>query len=142
MRRALLGLLFLFFSWVAFGVETVVIVEEPSAAKAVDMVRTGALDLYGAGVTDPELLRRVRAELSCLPAYTAVWFLSLNPAGPILRDGKLNPFAILRPARPSTGSSIANTSCRSSWEERAYPRFCRFGRCSWTTRAWRNTPAP
>lgn len=94
MRRALLGLLFLFFSWVAFGVETVVIVEEPSAAKAVDMVRTGALDLYGAGVTDPELLRRVRSELSCLPAYTAVWFLSLNPAGPILRDGKLNPFAI------------------------------------------------
>ncbi|MFN3346615.1 MAG: ABC transporter substrate-binding protein [Candidatus Bipolaricaulaceae bacterium] len=82
------------FSLAAFAVGTIVVVEEPSAAKAVDMIRTGALDLYGAGVTDPALLRLIQAELSCFPAYTAVWFLSLNPAGPILPDGKLNPFAL------------------------------------------------
>ncbi|MEN3010830.1 MAG: ABC transporter substrate-binding protein [Candidatus Bipolaricaulaceae bacterium] len=94
LRAFLLGLVLWAFGAAACGVETLVIVEEPSAAKAVDMIRTGALDLYGAGVTDPELLRKIRAELACSPAYTAVWFLSLNPAGPLLRDGKLNPFAL------------------------------------------------
>ncbi len=94
MRKALLCFSTLFLAFATGAVNTIVVVEEPSAAKAVDMIRTGAVDLFGATVTDPGLLRLVRGELSCFPAYTAVWFLSLNPAGPVLRTGKLNPFAL------------------------------------------------
>lgn len=94
MRKNVFWLSIFAFSVAACAVSTIVVVEEPSAAKAVDMIRTGALDLYGAGVTDPALLRLIQAELSCFPAYTAVWFLSLNPAGPVLPNGKLNPFAL------------------------------------------------
>ncbi|MCS7240158.1 MAG: ABC transporter substrate-binding protein [Candidatus Bipolaricaulota bacterium] len=90
-----LWLVFLVFSLAAAGVDTIVFVEEPSAAKAVDMIRTGALDLYGAGITEPGLLRQIRAEpnLACASTYNAVWHLSFNPAGPVLADGRLNPFA-------------------------------------------------
>lgn len=93
MRKALLLLVFV--PWAAFGVETIIFVEEPSAAKAVDMIRTGALDLFGAGVVDPTLLGKIGADprLSCVPAYTAVWHLSFNPVGPVFSDGRLNPFA-------------------------------------------------
>jgi len=92
-RKVLLLLLLLPFA--AFGVETIVFVEEPTAAKAVDMIRTGALDLFGAGVVDPALLGKIRADprLSCAPAYTAVWHLSFNPVGPVFSDGRLNPFS-------------------------------------------------
>lgn len=81
--------------WSSLGVETLVFVEEPSAAKALDMIRTGVLDLYGAGVTEPSLLHQIRKELtiSCSPSYNAVWHLSFNPAGPFFADGRLNPFA-------------------------------------------------
>lgn len=77
------------------AVESIVFVEEPSAAKAVDMIRTGALDIFGAGVTDPSLLQKIKEEpnLACAQAYTAVWHLSFNPAGPLFEDGRLNPFS-------------------------------------------------
>ena len=93
MRKAL-PLLFLI-PFFVFGVETLVFVEEPTAAKAVDMIRTGALDLFGAGVVDPALLEKIRTDpkLSCAPAYTAVWHLSFNPVGPLFSDGRLNPFS-------------------------------------------------
>lgn len=83
------------FSLGTAAVDTIVIVEEPSAAKAVDMIRTSALDLYGAGITELGVLRQVRAEstLACSSTYNAVWHLSFNPAGPKLADGRLNPFA-------------------------------------------------
>ena len=100
MRKVLLLLLLLPFA--AFGVETLVFVEEPTAAKAVDMIRTGALDLFGAGVVDPALLGKIRADprLSCAPAYTAVWHLSFNPVGPVFSDGRLNPFSDPRARGP------------------------------------------
>jgi peptide/nickel transport system substrate-binding protein len=92
-RKALLPLFLLPF--LAFGVETIVFLEEPTAAKAVDMIRTGALDLFGAGVVDPALLGKIRGDpkLSCAPAYTAVWHLSFNPVGPFFSDGRVNPFS-------------------------------------------------
>lgn len=77
------------------GVETLVFVEEPSAAKAVDMIRTGILDFYAAGVTDPTVLSQIRSapNLACSTTYNTVWHLSFNPAGPVFTDGRLNPFA-------------------------------------------------
>lgn len=94
MKGFLLILAFLLV-WSGVGVETLVFVEEPSAAKALDMIRTGVLDLYGAGITEPGLLHQnlKGSTVSCSPTYNAVWHLSFNPAGPIFIDGRLNPFA-------------------------------------------------
>lgn len=85
----------LLLGWFAFSVETLVIVEEPTAAKAVDMIRTGALDFYAAGVADPTILEQIRQapNVLCFPTYNVVWHLSFNPAGPLFQDGRLNPFA-------------------------------------------------
>ena len=96
MRRwAVLLFLGLFFLFAAGEVQTIVVVEEPSAAKAVDMIRTGALDLFAAGVAEPTLIRKIRTEptLACSLTYNAVWHLSFNPFGPLFSDGRLNPFA-------------------------------------------------
>jgi peptide/nickel transport system substrate-binding protein len=92
--RYLFILLFLVWPWIGAGVETLVFLEEPSAAKAVDMIRTGALDLYGAGVTEPTILQQIQSEpnLGCSSTYNAVWHLSFNPVGPTFTDGRLNPF--------------------------------------------------
>lgn len=91
--RRLLCLLCLF-AWTSLGVETLVFVEEPSAAKALDMIRTGALDLYGAGIAEPTLLQfGAEPNLVCSSTYNVVWHLSFNPAGPLFSDGRLNPFA-------------------------------------------------
>ncbi len=92
--RRLFFFLFLI-SWTCVGVETLVFLEEPSAAKALDMIRTGALDLYGAGIAEPALLRQIQADpsLACSPTYNVVWHLSFNPVGPLFSDGRLNPFA-------------------------------------------------
>jgi len=92
--RYLFVLLFLVWPWIGAGVETLVFLEEPSAAKAVDMIRTGALDLYGAGVTEPTILQQIQSEpnLTCSSTYNAVWHLSFNPIGPTFTDGRLNPF--------------------------------------------------
>jgi Predicted solute binding protein len=92
--RYLFVLLFLVWPWIGAGVETLVFLEEPSAAKAVDMIRTGALDLYGAGVTEPTILQQIQSEpnLGCSSTYNAVWHLSFNPIGPTFTDGRLNPF--------------------------------------------------
>ena len=92
--RYLFILLSLVWSWIGAGVETLVFLEEPSATKAVDMLRTGALDLYGAGITEPTLLQQIQSEpnLACSPSYNVVWHLSFNPVGPTFTDGRLNPF--------------------------------------------------
>ncbi len=77
-------------------VDEVVFFEEPSHAKAVDMIRAGAMDLYAGGISDPDLIRAVRDGLGFEVSYGASWELSFNPVGPTFKDGRLNPFSVPR----------------------------------------------
>jgi len=75
-------------------VDEVVFTEEPTSAKGVDMVRTGAADLYAFGISDPELIKIMIAELGYEISYGSYNELTFNPYGPEFVDGRLNPFAV------------------------------------------------
>ncbi len=76
-------------------VDEIVFVEEPTLAKGVDMVRTGALDLYTFSISTPDLIKIIKAELyHPVPAVGSYNEITCNPYGPEFVDGRLNPFAI------------------------------------------------
>lgn len=79
-------------------VDEIVFQEEADIAKVVEMLEAGALDAYAAGRNDPEIYRRVRTSetLDHVVSYGTNYELTLNPAGPVLADGSLNPFAVPR----------------------------------------------
>ncbi|MBX3000942.1 MAG: hypothetical protein KF893_20640 [Caldilineaceae bacterium] len=77
--------------------DTVIIVEEPSADAAVTRLQTGDIDIYAFQVSNREVAARV-AEASELKTYSSSGSyneLSFNPVGPVFEStGKLNPFAV------------------------------------------------
>lgn len=78
-------------------VEEVVFVQEPDAAKAVRMIEAGEMHLYAFGLTDPELVRRVKASpgMGYETSYGSSVELTFNPVGPTFpKTGKLNPFHV------------------------------------------------
>lgn len=78
-------------------VDTVVVVEEPSADAAVSRLESGDIDGYWYSVSNPEVLAKVRASagLKYYEAYGSYNELTFNPAGPVFEGtGKLNPFAV------------------------------------------------
>jgi peptide/nickel transport system substrate-binding protein len=79
-------------------VDTVVVVEEPSADSAVSRLDADDIDVYAFAIAVPETFARIEASpnLRYDRAYGNFDELSFNPAGPIFDDGKLNPFAIPR----------------------------------------------
>ncbi len=79
--------------------DTIVMVEEPSATVALDRLEAGELDLYAAVVSDPQLFERTQAsaELEYSLSYGAYNELTFNPAGPLFSvTQQLNPFADMR----------------------------------------------
>ncbi len=77
--------------------EEVVFVEEPDAAKAIRMMEVGEMDLYAYGITDVELVRRIKTSpaMSHEISYGSTTELSFNPVGPTFpKTGKLNPFHV------------------------------------------------
>ena len=75
-------------------VDEVVFTEEPSSPKGVDMVRTGAIDLYAYAISDPALIKVMIAELGYEVSYGSYNEITFNPYGPEFVDGRLNPFAV------------------------------------------------
>ncbi|MDP2952113.1 MAG: ABC transporter substrate-binding protein [Chloroflexota bacterium] len=78
-------------------VQEVVFVQEPDSAKAVRMIEAGELQVYAQGITDPELVRRIKASplMGHETSYGSTTELSFNPVGPTFpQTGKLNPFSI------------------------------------------------
>jgi peptide/nickel transport system substrate-binding protein len=80
-------------------VDTVVVVEEPSAEQAVTRLEVGELDLYAYGVSDPDVVAAVEAS-DALDSYRSSGSyneLTFNTAGPVFEGtGKLNPFGVAR----------------------------------------------
>ncbi len=77
-------------------VDTVVMVEEPSADAAVTRMESGELDLYAFAITSPDVTRKVEesASLDAYQSFGSYNELTFNPSGPEFADGRLNPFSV------------------------------------------------
>ena len=73
-------------------VDEVVFLEEPTTAKGLDMVRTGAIDIYAYTISAPDQIAIIKAELGYSISYGSYNEFTFNPYGPEFRDGRLNPF--------------------------------------------------
>ena len=79
--------------------DTVIVVEEPSADQAVTRLEVGELDLYAFAVGNPEVAAKVEASDSIdgYKSFGSYNEFTFNPVGPVFEStGKLNPFAIAR----------------------------------------------
>ena len=76
--------------------EEVVFFEEPNRSKAYEMLASGQMHIYAHGLSDPEIKKKIETskDLTYTLAYGSTWELTINPSGPILQNGKLNPFAV------------------------------------------------
>lgn len=76
-------------------VDEVVFVEETDQNKAVARIESGELDIFTLGISQADLFKRIKASstLDYDVSYGSYNELTLNPAGPVLNNGKLNPFA-------------------------------------------------
>ena len=79
-------------------VDEVVFTREPSPALAVAQLSWGALDIYASAISDGAIFALVRVDpnLRYVISYGTMDELTFNPAGPVLVDGTLNPFAVPR----------------------------------------------
>ncbi|MGB7948875.1 MAG: ABC transporter substrate-binding protein [Candidatus Binatia bacterium] len=78
-------------------VDEVVFREEADRAKAINMFEAGEIHVYGLGITDPELYRRIQASrvIQYEISYGSSAELTLNPVGPTFpKSGDLNPFHV------------------------------------------------
>lgn len=75
--------------------DSVVVVEEPSANAAVSRLEVGDISLYAFAVSNPDVAAQVAASaaLDSERSFGSYSELTLNPAGPVLDNG-LNPFAV------------------------------------------------
>ncbi len=75
----------------------VVFFEEPDSAKAVRMIEAGDMQVYASGLTDAELVRRIKDSpvMGYETSYGSTSELTFNPVGPTFSGtGKLNPFYV------------------------------------------------
>ncbi|MBM3190145.1 MAG: ABC transporter substrate-binding protein, partial [Chloroflexi bacterium] len=76
--------------------DTVVVIEEPSADAAVRRMEVGEIDVYAYQVSNPAVASKVAAS-EALEAYRSFGSyneLTFNTVGPEFADGRLNPFAV------------------------------------------------
>jgi len=77
-------------------VDSIMVIEEPSADAAVSRMETGEIDLYAFQVTNAEVARKVEDSevLKHYRSFGSYNELTFNPVGPEFPDGRLNPFAV------------------------------------------------
>jgi peptide/nickel transport system substrate-binding protein len=75
--------------------EEVVFFEEPNRSKAFEMLESGQMHIYAYGLSDPEIKKKIEASKNTTYVYSYgnVWELTINPSGPLFKNGKFNPFA-------------------------------------------------
>ena len=78
--------------------DTIVVVEEPSADQAVTRMEVGEVDLYAFAVGNPEVAAQIEASpaLDGYLSFGSYNEMTFNPVGPVFENGKLNPFAVPR----------------------------------------------
>lgn len=74
----------------------VVFIEEPDSSKAVRELEAGTIQVYAGGLTDPELVQRIKTSsaMGYETSYGLSDELTFNPSGPAFKNGKLNPFSV------------------------------------------------
>jgi peptide/nickel transport system substrate-binding protein len=80
-------------------VDTVIVIEEPSAAAAISRLEVGDIDIYAFQVSNPEIAARAAASPAIGVERSSGSYneLTFNPVGPVWEStGKLNPFAVAR----------------------------------------------
>lgn len=79
-------------------VDEVIVTEEPTADRAITRLEAGELHVYAFGISDPAIYQRLQSSrtLSFERSFGSYSELTFNPAGPVLENGKLNPFAVPR----------------------------------------------
>ena len=80
-------------------VDTVVVIEEPSDAAAINRLEVGDIDVYAFAISNPEVAARAAASPAIGLEVSSGSYneLSFNPVGPVWEStGKLNPFAVAR----------------------------------------------
>ena len=78
-------------------INEVVFTEEPDAAKATQELEAGTIQVYASGLTDPQLVQKIKSSssLSYETSYGSCDELTFNPVGPTFpKTGKLNPFSV------------------------------------------------
>jgi len=77
-------------------VDEVVFVEETDPNKAIARIEAGELDIYTLGIAQADLVKQIQSspKLDYEISFGSYNELTLNPAGPIFDNGKLNPFAV------------------------------------------------
>jgi peptide/nickel transport system substrate-binding protein len=78
--------------------DTITVVEEPSADAAVSRLEAGDIDIHAFQVTNPEVARAVEASaaLRGIESFGSYSELTFNPVGPEFGAGDLNPFSVPR----------------------------------------------
>lgn len=77
--------------------DEVVFTEEPDSAKAVSELEAGTIQVYASGLTDPDLVQKIKssASMGYETSYGLCDEITFNPVGPIFpKTGKLNPFSV------------------------------------------------
>jgi peptide/nickel transport system substrate-binding protein len=76
--------------------EEVVFFEEPNRSKAYEMLASGQMHIYAYGLSDPDLKKKIETskDITYTLSYGNTWELTINPSGPVLKNGKLNPFGV------------------------------------------------
>ncbi len=77
-------------------VDEIVFFEEPDNAKAVSMVESGDMNLFGFALSDPKLYAKLKDSKTAAgdASYGSTSELTFNPYGPTFKDGRLNPFSV------------------------------------------------
>ena len=76
-------------------VDSIAFEKEPDYSKLISRMKAGEISLYLIDIPDPELLAEVAAspELKTKTAYGLYFELTLNPVGPVFKNGAFNPFS-------------------------------------------------
>lgn len=76
-------------------VDSIAFEKEPDYSKLISRMKAGEISLYLIDIPDPELLAEVAVspELKTKTAYGLYFELTLNPVGPVFKNGAFNPFS-------------------------------------------------